>query len=83
MRIKTRRPAEDLGGDLIFLQRNARVFDRVIGEVTKEFAESLGTVERMTVYQPLYLEKTGFYIGYMTSNAHLTKRNKPISLLAS
>ncbi len=83
MRIKISRPAEDLGGNLIFLECDSRLFDGVFGEITKELAERLGSLKSMAVYQLLYLEKARFQLGYMTRNAHLTKRNKLISLLST
>ena len=83
MGVKIRRPAEDFCGDLIFLMRNSRMPDCMVGEITKQLAERLGSLEEMTVYQLLDLEKTRFYVRYMSRNVHLTKRNKPVSLLAS
>jgi hypothetical protein len=58
MRVKIRWPAEDFRGDLIFLRRNSRMLDCVVGEITKQLAERLGSVEKMTIYQLLNLEKS-------------------------
>jgi hypothetical protein len=42
-------PPEDLGCDLIFLQRDPRFSDRMVGQVAKELAERLGAVQSMAI----------------------------------
>src|SRR5438874_3846479 len=48
MRVKIRWPTEDFRRDLIFLGRNSWMIDCVVGEITKQLAERLGSVEEMT-----------------------------------
>ncbi len=49
MWVEVSRPAEDLCSDLIFLQRKSRVFDGVIGQIPKKFAERFRAVEYVAV----------------------------------
>jgi pyruvate/2-oxoglutarate dehydrogenase complex dihydrolipoamide dehydrogenase (E3) component len=50
MGIEIGRAPEDLGRNLILLERDARVLDGVVGEITQQLAERLGPVQGMTAY---------------------------------
>src|SRR5205823_6544054 len=78
MRVKIRWPTEDFRSDLIFLGRNSWMIDCVVGEITKQLAERLGSVEEMTVYQLLDLEKARFHTRYMIRN---TQGNRSVTNL--
>ncbi len=49
LRIEIRLAAEDFCGDLVFLERRARMFQGVVGQVAKELAERFGSMQRLTV----------------------------------
>ena len=39
--IESDRPAQDLGGDLVLLQRDSRVIERVLGEIAEQLAQRI------------------------------------------
>jgi len=55
LRIETNGAAENFSCDLVFLERDAGVIERMFGEVAKEFAERFGSVEAMTFNKFIYL----------------------------
>jgi hypothetical protein len=55
LRIESRRPPQNLGGDLIFLQGNPRVIQRMPGKIAEQFAEGLRAMKDMTFSKSLYL----------------------------
>jgi len=67
-------PAENLGGDLILLQRHTRMSQRVIGEVTKKPAKRLSFAESVAMSQPFDLvETTVSMVGELERcNRHVT-----------
>ena len=51
MRIKVSRATEDLGGDLILLDRNSRILETVLRKVTQQSAERFRPVQHPTLRQ--------------------------------
>ena len=56
MWIEIRRTAEDLSGDLIFLE-GPRMPQRVVGKIPQQLAKRFGSVKGMAVHQPLDLDE--------------------------
>ena len=79
MGIKIGRAAEDLSRDLIFLEGNSGMLQRVVRKIAQQLAKRLGTMERMAVHQPLDLNEPHFRVGYVTCHTHVTEGNKPVS----
>jgi Mn-dependent DtxR family transcriptional regulator len=55
LRIKSQRPAKNLGRDLILLERHARMIKGVFSKVAQQAAEGLRRVEAMAFGKSLYL----------------------------
>lgn len=55
LRIKTGRTAEDLGCDLVLLERYTWVIERVFGQVSEQSAEGFRRVKAMAFGKSLYL----------------------------
>jgi len=70
VRIEIRWAAEDLGRNLIFLERAAGVLKGVICEVAKKLAEGLGPVEGTAIQKPLNFEKAQLPVCYMPCYTH-------------
>jgi hypothetical protein len=70
MRIEVCRASEDLGCDLIFLERNAWMFNGVLAEVAEQLAKRFGTMKGMAVDQPLDFDEARFRAGYMACYTH-------------
>src|SRR5947207_2633652 len=79
MRIKTGGAPEDLGRNLIFLQRNSRMLQRLVSQIAQQLTKRLRTMQGMAIHQPLDLGEELLRIRYMARNAHLTESNKPVS----
>jgi hypothetical protein len=46
--VEIRLTAENLRGDLVFLQGNAGMLENVVGEIAEQFTQGLRTVQRLT-----------------------------------
>jgi len=55
LRIESRRAAQDFSGNLIFLQRNPGMIQRMFREVTEELAQRFRGVQAMTFNKFIYL----------------------------
>ena len=53
--IKARGTTQNFGRNLVFLERDSRVIERVFREITKKFTERFGAVEAMAFGKSLYL----------------------------
>lgn len=55
LRVEVRRPAENLGGDLEFLNGCTRVFNGVFGQITEQFAKGFRAMKSMAGREPVNL----------------------------
>ncbi len=55
LRIKSGRASQNLSGDLVLLQRNSGMIQRVLCEIAKQFAERFRAVKDMAFGKSLYL----------------------------
>ncbi len=55
MRIESGGAAQNLGGNLVFLERDAGVIEGMLGEVAEQLAEGFRAVEAMAFCKSLYL----------------------------
>jgi hypothetical protein len=55
LRIEASRAAQDLGCDLVLLEGDSGVIERVLSQVAEKFAQGLGASENMTICKLLYL----------------------------
>jgi hypothetical protein len=55
LRIESRWATQDLGRDLIFLKRDPRVIEGVLGQVAKQLAQRFRAVQAMAFGKSLYL----------------------------
>jgi hypothetical protein len=55
LRIEASWAAQDLSGDLVLLEGDPGVIERVLSQVAKEFAQGFGTSEDMIICKLLYL----------------------------
>ena len=53
--IKSRGATQDFGGNLVLLESNARVIERVFSQITEQFAKRLRGVEAMAFNKFIYL----------------------------
>jgi hypothetical protein len=53
--IKITGSAQDLDGDLVFLERHAGVIESAVGEIAEQLAKRLRASEAMTINKPIYL----------------------------
>jgi hypothetical protein len=53
--IESGRTPQDFGGDLVFLQGDSGMIDRMLGEIAEQFAQGLGAVKAMAFCKLLYL----------------------------
>ncbi len=56
--VEIRRTPENLGRDLIFLDRRSRVIQDMFGKVAQQFAQRLRAMQDMAVHQPVDLSET-------------------------
>ena len=47
LRIEVRLTPKYFGGDLVFLQRRAGMFERMVGKIAKQFTQGFRTVQRL------------------------------------
>lgn len=55
LRIEACGPSQDLGSDLIFLQGDTRVIERVLGKIAEQFAKRFRAMQDMTFCKSIYL----------------------------
>jgi hypothetical protein len=55
LRIESRWPPKNLGCDLVLLESNTGVVERMLGQIAEEFAQGLGGAETMTINKFIYL----------------------------
>ena len=55
MGIEARRSAQDFGGDLVFLEGNSGMIERMFGEVAQQFAQRFRGVQAMAFNKFIYL----------------------------
>src|SRR5579862_33105 len=55
--VEVRRPAENLGRNLIFLDGSTGMIQNMAGQITEQLAQGLRPVEHMAVGQPIDLTK--------------------------
>ena len=55
LRIESCRAAQDLGRDLVFLERDPGVIEGVLGQIAKQLAQRFRTAEAMTIGKLIYL----------------------------
>jgi hypothetical protein len=55
LRIKSRGAAQNFGGNLILLERDAGMIQGVFCQIAEQFAQGFRTVEAMTIGKPIYL----------------------------
>src|ERR1700740_2853553 len=55
LRIEPSRPPQNLGGNLIFLQRGPRVIEGMLGKILEQFAERFRAMQDMTFSKSIYL----------------------------
>ena len=55
LRIESCRAAQDLGRDLVFLERDPRVIEGVLSQIAKQLAQRFRAVQAMAFGKPLYL----------------------------
>ena len=73
LRIEIQRATENLGRDLVFLQRRSRVVQCVFGQISKQFAERFRAMKHRTGYQSLDLPQALLsFDALYPCNMHLT-----------
>ena len=55
LRIESARPAQDLGRDLVLLERHSGMIQRVFREIAQQLAQRLRASETMTINKFIYL----------------------------
>jgi hypothetical protein len=76
MRIEIRRASKDLSCNLIFLERDPGMFERVVRQIPHQFAKRLGAVQGVAIHEPVNLDEAELRVGYMTCHTHLTEGNR-------
>src|SRR6266851_52804 len=74
LRIEIGLAAEDLGRDLVLLERSTGMIEGMLGKIAKQLAERFGAVQRMAAGKPFYLSKFLSAVGHLDScYIHVTR----------